>query len=280
MDKAILLAAAASLCTAASSVCQRRGQEPPDGGLRRPPGPPAGLAAGHRQHDPRVRLPADRATLWRPRVGPVDPGGGAASRLRLPGHRRVAEVKRRDWLAAAARSAGIGVFLRLASPSAGRLHALGSSWLLAALVTRRDAAAAAREGISQPYPAAIALLRAAEAALTARTATGDTAATARRRSNRGSAPSCSSPPRPPACTCRNILAKLGVTSRGEAAAATHRLRLLDPTPEPFQQLVMILCREPQIGPEAPRLVADLNDLCVAARATGITPSRSYSALYG
>ncbi|HYB48526.1 MAG TPA: DMT family transporter, partial [Streptosporangiaceae bacterium] len=32
-------------------------------------------------------------------------------------------------------SAGIGVFLRMASPSAGRLHAPGSSWLLAALVT-------------------------------------------------------------------------------------------------------------------------------------------------
>src|ERR1700722_19578366 len=37
--------------------------------------------------------------------------------------------RRRDWLAAAAMSAGIGVFLRLASPSAGRLHASGSSWL-------------------------------------------------------------------------------------------------------------------------------------------------------
>jgi hypothetical protein len=32
-------------------------------------------------------------------------------------------------------SAGIGVFLRLAAPSGGRLHAPGSSWLLAGLVT-------------------------------------------------------------------------------------------------------------------------------------------------
>ena len=32
-------------------------------------------------------------------------------------------------------SAGIGVFLRVASPSGGRLHAPGSSWLLAGLVT-------------------------------------------------------------------------------------------------------------------------------------------------
>ena len=41
-------------------------------------------------------------------------------------------VKRRDWLAAAAMSAGIGVFLRVASPSGGRLHAPGSSWLVPA----------------------------------------------------------------------------------------------------------------------------------------------------
>ena len=32
-------------------------------------------------------------------------------------------------------SAGIGVFLCVASPSGGRLHAPGSSWLLAGLVT-------------------------------------------------------------------------------------------------------------------------------------------------
>jgi len=43
--------------------------------------------------------------------------------------------KPRDWLAAAAMSAGIGVFLRLAAPSGGRLHAAGPSWLLAGLVT-------------------------------------------------------------------------------------------------------------------------------------------------
>jgi hypothetical protein len=44
-------------------------------------------------------------------------------------------VSGRDLLAAAAMSAGIGVFLRLAAPSGGRLHAPGSSWLLAGLVT-------------------------------------------------------------------------------------------------------------------------------------------------
>jgi hypothetical protein len=45
----------------------------------------------------------------------------------------------------------------------------------------------------------------------------------------------------------NILAKLGVTSRGEATAAAHRLRQLDPAPEPPQQLVVTLGRERQIG---------------------------------
>ena len=45
------------------------------------------------------------------------------------------KVRRRDWLAAVAMSAGIGLFLRLASPSGGRLHAPGSSWWLAGLAT-------------------------------------------------------------------------------------------------------------------------------------------------
>jgi hypothetical protein len=52
--------------------------------------------------------------------------------LAVAGSRR---PKLRDWLAAAAMSAGIGVFLRLAAPSGGRLHAPGSSWLLAGLIT-------------------------------------------------------------------------------------------------------------------------------------------------
>jgi len=44
-------------------------------------------------------------------------------------------VRLRDWLAAAVMSAGIGVFLRVASPSGGRLHAPGSSWLAAGVAT-------------------------------------------------------------------------------------------------------------------------------------------------
>jgi drug/metabolite transporter (DMT)-like permease len=48
---------------------------------------------------------------------------------------RRAKVRRRDWLAAVAMSAGIGLFLRLASPSGGGSHAPGSSWWLAGLGT-------------------------------------------------------------------------------------------------------------------------------------------------
>ena len=67
-------------------------------------------------------------------------------------------------------SAGLGVFLRLAAPSSGRLHASGSSWLLAGLVTasvvvaalavafglgRRAAVLGAATGISWGFMAAV-----------------------------------------------------------------------------------------------------------------------------
>jgi hypothetical protein len=44
-------------------------------------------------------------------------------------------VERRDWLAAVAMAAGLGLFLLVARPSGGRLHAPGHLWLLAGLVT-------------------------------------------------------------------------------------------------------------------------------------------------
>jgi len=44
-------------------------------------------------------------------------------------------VRRRDWLAAAAMSAGLGLFLFAASPSGGRQHAPTTLWVLAGLVT-------------------------------------------------------------------------------------------------------------------------------------------------
>jgi hypothetical protein len=50
------------------------------------------------------------------------------------GGRRV-QMRGRDWMAAVSMSAGIGLFLGVASPSGGRLHASGTSWLQAGLVT-------------------------------------------------------------------------------------------------------------------------------------------------
>ena len=44
-------------------------------------------------------------------------------------------VKRRDWLAAAAMSAGLSLLLLAAAPSGGRRHAPGSLWWLAGLAT-------------------------------------------------------------------------------------------------------------------------------------------------
>ena len=141
MEKAVLLAVAASLCTATASVCQRAGA--------RNTGPAAGF-------DARLIVRLARQPAWL--LGIAAMIGGfvfqltalrfgelalvqpilAAELLFVFGYLAVAGSRRprpRDWLAAAAMSAGIGVFLRLAAPSGGRLHAPGSSWLLAGLVT-------------------------------------------------------------------------------------------------------------------------------------------------
>ena len=141
MDKAVLLAVAASLCTATASVCQRAGA--------RNTGPAAGF-------DARLMVRLARQPAWL--LGIAAMIGGfvfqltalrfgelalvqpilAAELLFVFGYLAVAGSRRpklRDWLAVAGMSAGIGVFLRLAAPSGGRLHAPGSSWLLAGLVT-------------------------------------------------------------------------------------------------------------------------------------------------
>ena len=141
MEKAVFLALAASLCTATALVCQRAGA--------RNTGPAAGF-------DARLIVRLARQPAWL--LGIVAMIGGfvfqltalrfgelalvqpilAAELLFVFGYLAVAGSRRpklRDWLAAAAMSAGIGVFLRLAAPSGGRLHAPGSSWLLAGLVT-------------------------------------------------------------------------------------------------------------------------------------------------
>ncbi|HEV2252347.1 MAG TPA: DMT family transporter [Streptosporangiaceae bacterium] len=140
MDKAILLAVAASACTATASLCQRKGAR-------------STQTAGF---DVRLVVRLARQPVWLLGIASMIGGfifqltalrsGGlalvqpilAAELLFVFGYLAVAgsrRVQRRDWLAAAAMSAGIGVFLRLASPSGGRLHAAASSWLLAGLVT-------------------------------------------------------------------------------------------------------------------------------------------------
>jgi drug/metabolite transporter (DMT)-like permease len=140
MEKAIVLAVAASLCTATASVCQRKGARSTE-------------TAGF---DARLLFRLARQPVWVLGIASMILGFAfqltalhfgdlalvqpilAAELLFVFGYLAVAgsrRVRRRDWLAAAAMSAGIGLFLRLASPSGGRLHAPGSSWLLAGLVT-------------------------------------------------------------------------------------------------------------------------------------------------
>src|SRR5215472_2951862 len=141
MATAILLAVAASLCTATASVCQRAGA--------RNTGPAA-------RFDAQLIVRLARQPAWL--LGIAAMIGGfvfqltalrfgelalvqpilAAELLFVFGYLALAGSRRpklRDWLAAAAMSAGIGVFLRVASPSGGRLHAPGSAWLVAGLAT-------------------------------------------------------------------------------------------------------------------------------------------------
>jgi drug/metabolite transporter (DMT)-like permease len=142
METAIVLAVAASLCTATASVCQRIGARNSE---------PAGF-------DVRLVFRLACQPIWLLGVGSMILGfvfqltalhfGALAlvqpilalellfvfGYLAVASRRRL-KVKRRDWLAAAAMSAGIGMFLWLASPSGGRLHAPGHLWLLAGLAT-------------------------------------------------------------------------------------------------------------------------------------------------
>ena len=154
MDKAIVLAVAASVCTATSSVCQRRGAK--------------GTQA--RGFDVGLVVRLARRPVWLLGIASMIGGFGfqltalrfgdlslvqpilAAELVFVFGYLAIAgsgRVRCRDWLAAAAMSAGIGVFLRLASPSAGRLHAPGSSWLVSGLVTAAVVAAALVVGLGR-----------------------------------------------------------------------------------------------------------------------------------
>ena len=143
MQVAVLLAIAASFCTATASLAQRQGAKSVQttGGF-----------------DARLLFRLARQPVWL--LGIIAMIGGFVFQLTalrygplalvqpilslelllvfgflaFAGRRRM-RVKPRDWLGAAAMCAGIAVFLRLASASGGRLHAPGSSWLLAGLVT-------------------------------------------------------------------------------------------------------------------------------------------------
>jgi len=143
MQAAVLLAIAASFCTATASLAQRQGAKSVQttGGF-----------------DARLLLRLARQPVWL--LGIVSMIGGFVFQLTALRYgplalvqpilslelllvfgflalaaRRQTRIKPRDWLGAAAMSAGVAVFLRLASASGGRLHAAGSSWLLAGLVT-------------------------------------------------------------------------------------------------------------------------------------------------
>jgi drug/metabolite transporter (DMT)-like permease len=140
MELAILLALAASFCTATASVCQRAGARSTEVTgfdvwlvfrLARRPVWLLGIAS---------MILGFAFQVSALRFGPlalVQPVL-ALELLFVFAYMTVSHrvtVRRRDWLAAVAMSAGIGLFLRLASPSGGRPYAPGSSWWLAGLIT-------------------------------------------------------------------------------------------------------------------------------------------------
>jgi drug/metabolite transporter (DMT)-like permease len=141
MEKAIPLALLASLCTATSSVCQRLGarDSQPSGGLdiwlvfrlARRPIWLLGIASMILGFVFQVTaLHYGALALVQPIL--------ALELLFVFGYMAVLSsrtVRRRDWLAAASMSAGLGLFLFAASPSGGRQHAPTTLWLLAGLLT-------------------------------------------------------------------------------------------------------------------------------------------------
>jgi drug/metabolite transporter (DMT)-like permease len=140
MDKAILLAVAASICTATSSVCQRLGaRDSVTTGL-----------------DVWILFRLARRPIWLAGIASMILGFAfqltalhygplalvqpilALELLFVFGYMAVLGsrgVKRRDWMAAAAMSAGLGLLLFAASPSGGRDHAPAALWFLAGLAT-------------------------------------------------------------------------------------------------------------------------------------------------
>jgi len=141
MEAAVVLAVAASFCTATASVCQRLGAR----------------ASETDGFDLRLIARLVRRPIWLAGIASMILGFGfqlsalrfgplalvqptlALELLFVFGYMTAigtrAGVKRRDWLAAAAMSIGLGLFLGMAAPSGGRSHAPGGSWWLAAVLT-------------------------------------------------------------------------------------------------------------------------------------------------
>jgi len=140
MEKAIPLALLASVCTATSSVCQRLGARDSHPTsldvwlvfrLARRPIWLAGIASMI------LGFVFQLAALHFGALALVQPIL-ALELLFVFGYMAVLSsrtVRRRDWLAAAAMSVGLGLFLFAASPSGGREHAPAALWVLAGLVT-------------------------------------------------------------------------------------------------------------------------------------------------
>jgi drug/metabolite transporter (DMT)-like permease len=136
MDRAVLLAVIASFCTATSSVCQRLGAKDEGTG-----GFDAGLLLRLVRHPVWLLGLGSMILGFVFQLGALHYGDLALVQpilatellfvfayMSVIGGRRVV---RRDWLAAAAMAAGLGLFLFVASPHGGRLHASGSTWWLA-----------------------------------------------------------------------------------------------------------------------------------------------------
>ena len=140
IEKAILLAVAASFCTATSSVCQRLGARSEEGAgfdlalllrLARRPVWLLGLASMILGFVLQITaLHYGALALVQPIL--------AIELIFVFGYMAVIgsrPVKQRDWLAAVAMCAGLGLFLFASSPSGGRLHAPGPLWVAAGLVS-------------------------------------------------------------------------------------------------------------------------------------------------
>ena len=153
MELAILLSLAASFCTATSSICQRLGARHLE-------------SSGHQVHgfDPWLVFRLATQPVWLIGFGAMIAGFvlqvaalhfGPLALVQpiltvellivfgyLAMHTRCRGMRWHEWLAAVAMSAGVSVFLRAASPSAGTDHAPALSWWLGGLAAAAVAGAA------------------------------------------------------------------------------------------------------------------------------------------